>query len=145
MYSVQSDPEPIYIDNPLYGIYDQYNNTLLRVSLIIPILENWLNTTEFRWNKNYIITSVNDTMKRLDTIPMQRKNWTNIEYVLVYVAGGVILNLATQCTKSILSMKLYNTYVAVGALPFQLIILFTLYPAPFILKLVFKFITNIFN
>lgn len=144
-YSVPSDPEPVYIDNQLYGIYDQSNNTVLGVSLNISISENWLNTTEFRCNKNYIITSVNDTMIGLDTIPIQRENWTSIEYVLAYVAGGAILNLATQCTKSSLAMKVYKTYVAVGALPFQLIIVFTLYPAQFIWKLVLKFITNIFN
>lgn len=144
-YSVQSDPEPVYIDNPLYGIYDQSNNTVLGVSLNISILENWLNTTEFRCNKNYIITSVNDTMVGLDTNLIQQESWTNIEYVLAYVAGGAILNLATHCTKSSLAMKVYKAYVAVGALPFQLIIVLTLYPAQFIWKVILEFIRYIFN
>lgn len=81
----------------------------------------------------------------LETRPIQRENWTKTDYILAYVAGGAILNLAAQCTKSSLAIKVYKAYVAVGALPFQLIIVLTLYPAQFIWNLVLKFITDIFN
>lgn len=144
-HSVQSDLEPVYNVNQLYGIYDQSNNTVLEVSLNISILENWLNTAEFRCNKNYIITSVNDTMVGLDTEPIQQESWKKIDYVLAYIVGGAILKLATQCTKSSLAVKVYKAYVAVGALPFQLIIVLTLYPAQFIWNVVLEFITDMFN
>ena len=84
-------------------------------------------------------------MVGLDTNLIQQESWTNIEYVLAYVAGGAILNLATQCTKSSLAMKVYKAYVAVGALPLQLIIVLKLYPAQFIWKVILEFIRYIFN
>lgn len=136
------EPGPVF--NQLYGIYDQSNNTILGTSLNISVLEKWLNTTDYADKSKYIITSVNDTMISLDKDKILPGNWTNIEYyMLVHLAGGSMLKIATGYTKSSIIMKIYKMYVELTALPFQLIIVLTIYIAQIVCKLVLRFTRNI--